>query len=138
MLGAPLVPPGTEGLRSNRVKSVYPWLRTNGMLENIMQLSDANLLGWRFPGLRRLSGQAYPEILPCSRCGHPVSRALDPRGNVLGVEFAQDDTVEVHACFGARQSSTMDHDSTAIFTVFGPLLTQHPLVQREEDKDRPG
>lgn len=94
------------------------------MLDSMMELSDAEQLGWRFPGLRRLKSGNYPELVPRSRCGHPVSRALDPRGNLLGVEFVQDGLVEVHACLGTELDSHADSGPGAILTVFGPLTLQ--------------
>jgi len=94
------------------------------MLDSMMELSNAVQLGWRFPGLRRLKSGNYPELVPCSRCGHPVSRALDPRGNLLGVEFTRDGAVEVHACLGAELESRADSGPGAILTVFGPLALQ--------------
>lgn|GEM_PF-6368854 len=54
-----------------------------------------------------------PELLPCSRCGSAVSRALDPRGQVLGVEF-EGNEVYVHACLGYRPQRAAEPEHEAV------------------------
>lgn len=89
-----------------------------------MELTDAELLGWRFPGLRRLAEGPVPELVPCSRCGSAVSRALDPRGHVLGVEFEVDE-VYVHACLGYRPREVAESEPEAV-PAFGLNAAERP------------